>query len=103
MNESETATWQEYRASLTRYIEAIDAVLAQGASLERRYEQFCRSHGVTPGVGEERLTSDLLSPTDRFVHRGLLDLTKQAYDAFLPSGPVPKPTSLRPIPYRHRI
>jgi hypothetical protein len=74
---------------VARIIDLMDGILERGRDLDRRYEGFCRQHGIVPGTGEQALLSPALPPGDREVHRRLLELRRRLYDELLPS-PTPR-------------
>ncbi|PTY07819.1 hypothetical protein DB347_06230 [Opitutaceae bacterium EW11] len=83
------ATWADYRAAVSRFLEALDRVLENGNAAQRRYEEFCRAHGIQIGGAEEKLTAETLPAPQRNLHARLLQLTQQLYDSEL--GPSAKP------------
>ncbi len=107
MDDQPAATWADYRAAVTRFVTAIDSVLEEGRATEMRYQNFCRQHGITPGSGADILTSEALSPRQRYIHGRMLALTENLYRTLLsrtPERPRTLPsTASRALGSRSRI
>ncbi len=91
-------TPSDYASAVARFLAAIDRMLAAGHAAERRYEIFCAQHGIAAGSGEAALLADHLSPAQRHLHAGLLELRRRLYQEHLPATSVARAPSSESAP-----
>ena len=88
-------TWEDYSAAVTRFLAAIDTVLASGDRAQQRMAEFYRRHKIEPDSGEKALTDSALPPAEREANRHLLEMREALARAAQRAAPAP---TVAPVP-----